>query len=164
MNILMKNNNSQKNHNGLLQPYLSFSLKSLLFAITMDKIKEIIGLDSVEIYPIYAPSFIKGVVYLYNKIIPIYEISSFFNISLPPNEKFRSLIILSIKSEVFGIIIPDLPEIIELNASQVLTDPTPDIAASEYIEGIAETKEGSFIILNIEKLLQIPRSNHEHQQ
>jgi purine-binding chemotaxis protein CheW len=129
--------------------FLTFVLGSESYGIDILKVQEIRGYDAVT--PIAnTPAFIKGVINLRGKIVPIVDLRVKFNMY----NEFTVVIILNLGGRVVGIVVDGVSDVMRLDAGQIRA--VPDIVASidtRYITGLATVAEKMFILIDIERLM-----------
>jgi purine-binding chemotaxis protein CheW len=116
-------------------------------------VQEIRGYDAVT--PIAnTPAFIKGVINLRGKIVPIVDLRVKFNMGRVEYNEFTVVIILNLGGRVVGIVVDGVSDVMRLDAGQIRA--VPDIVASidtRYITGLATVAEKMFILIDIERLM-----------
>src|SRR5690606_20464665 len=133
--------------------FLTFVLGSESYGIDILKVQEIRGYDAVT--PIAnTPAFIKGVINLRGKIVPIVDLRVKFNIGRVEYNEFTVVIILNLGGRVVSIVVDGVSDVMRLDAGQIRA--VPDIVASidtRYITGLATVAEKMFILIDIERLM-----------
>jgi purine-binding chemotaxis protein CheW len=133
--------------------FLTFVLGSESYGIDILKVQEIRGYDAVT--PIAnTPAFIKGVINLRGKIVPIVDLRVKFNMGRVEYNEFTVVIILNLGGRVVGIVVDGVSDVMRLDAGQIRA--VPDIVASidtRYITGLATVAEKMFILIDIERLM-----------
>ncbi len=146
---------------GVPQKFLTFSLANEEYGIGIMKIKEIIGMMPVTVLP-QTPEYVKGVINLRGKVIPIIDLRLKF--SLEPAEPTERTCIVVIETEdkeqnqiMVGLIIDAVSEVITLKGDEV--EPAPNMQGNfeeQLILGLAKCENGVKILLDIDKVI-----NHE---
>jgi purine-binding chemotaxis protein CheW len=136
--------------------YLTFVLGEEEYGIEILKVQEIRGYDSVT--PIAnTPSFIKGVVNLRGKIVPIVDLRIKFNLGKVEYDEFTVVIILNLSGRVVGIVVDGVSDVMALKEDQ-LRD-VPSLVTSidtKYIVGLATVEQQMLILVDIEQLMSSP--------
>jgi len=99
------------------------------------------------------PDFLRGVIELRGRVIPVMDLRTRFGLKANPAAKNR-VIILKKGRERLGIRVDDVEEILQLEDSCI--SPPPSIFGgieSEYMESIAKTDRRLIVILNVDRLL-----------
>ncbi|MBN1411748.1 MAG: purine-binding chemotaxis protein CheW [Spirochaetales bacterium] len=137
--------------------FLSFVLNEEEYCIEILKIKEVMGMTDITMIP-QTPQFIKGVINLRGRIIPIIDLRIKF--SLPERDYTdRTCIIiveLSYENELtlMGVVVDTIQEVVNIPEDRVSRVPYINAKIrSEYIRGIAEVGETIKIVLDITKVL-----------
>ena len=138
---------------GLLVEYLSFSLGNEEYAADILKVQEIRGYDAVTQIP-NTPTFIKGVVNLRGKIVPIVDLRIKFNLENIEYTEFTVVIVLSFSGRIVGVVVDGVSDVIALNQAQI--EPMPSLVTgidTQYIIGLATYEERMLILVAIEQLM-----------
>lgn len=133
--------------------FLTFVLGSEAYGLEILKVQEIRGYDAVTQIA-NTPAFIKGVINLRGKIVPIVDLRVKFNMGKVEYNEFTIVIILNLGGRVVGIVVDGVSDVMQLEESQIRA--VPDIVASidtQYITGLASVGEKMFILVDIEKLM-----------
>ena len=137
--------------------YLSFVLNEEEYGVEILKIKEIMGMTDVTAIP-QTPPFIKGVINLRGKIIPIIDLRTKFDMESRPYNDRTCIVVVEIMFDneitLMGIIVDSIQEVINIPEEKISEVPYINAKIkSEYIKGIAESGETIKIILDITKVL-----------
>lgn len=139
--------------------YLTFTLDEEEYGIGILKVKEIIGMMDITTVP-RTPSFIKGVINLRGKVIPIIDLRLKFEMGEIPYTDRTCIIVVEIDSEkgtvLIGIVVDAVSEVLNIQEGEI--EETPAFGTqlnTDYILGMAKTEGGVKILLNIDKVLSI---------
>lgn len=133
--------------------YLTFVLGAEQYGLEILKVQELRGYDAVTQIA-NTPDFIKGVVNLRGKIVPIVDLRIKFNLGKVEYDEFTVVIILSLNNRVIGIVVDGVSDVIALKKEQILD--VPDLVTSidiKYIVGLATVEEQMVILVDIEQLM-----------
>ncbi len=137
--------------------YLTFTLADEEFGIGILKIKEIIGMMTVTPVP-KTPDFVKGVINLRGKVIPV--IGRRLKFGLPEIEynDRTCIIVVEIPSDLgtilIGIVVDSVSEVLNVRPEEV--EDTPAFGAdldTACILGMAKVEGNVKILLNIDRIL-----------
>ena len=133
--------------------YLTFVLGEEEYGIEILKVQEIRGYDAVT--PIAnTPNFIKGVVNLRGKIVPIVDLRIKFNLGKVVYDEFTVVIILNLSGRVVGSVEDGVSDVRALKEDQVRD--VPSLVTSidtKYIVGLATVEQQMLILVDIEQLM-----------
>ncbi|MDM8535230.1 chemotaxis protein CheW [Desulfobacterales bacterium HSG17] len=139
--------------------YLTFTLDEEEYGIGILKVKEIIGMMEITSVP-RTPQFIKGVINLRGKVIPIIDLRLKFGMGEIPYTDRTCIIVVEIDSEkgtiLIGIVVDAVSEVLNIQEGEI--EETPAFGTqlnTDYILGMAKTEGGVKILLNIDKVLSI---------
>lgn len=133
--------------------YLTFMLGSEQYGIDILKVQEIRGYDQVTQIA-NLPAFIKGVINLRGKIVPIVDFRIKFELGKVTYDEFTVVIILNLDGRVVGIVVDGVSDVRELFDEHMREMPSMMTRiGTDYIIGLATIGEDMLILLNIEKLM-----------
>lgn len=137
--------------------YLTFRLLDELYGIRVDAILQIIAIPQITPIP-RTPPFVKGVINLRGKIIPVIDLRLRFGLEPTEYDARTSIIILRTAvnhAEVYiGVIVDTVLEVMDILEQQI--EDKPDFGVkldTEYILGMAKVKEKVVTLLDIENVL-----------
>ncbi len=137
--------------------YLTFNLGLEEYGIGILKIKEIIGLMPITPVP-QTPSYIKGVINLRGKVIPVVDLRLKFGMERKDYTDKTCIIVVEIKGErgfmLVGIIVDSVSEVLNIKAGDI--EETPIFGGgfeNNYILGMAKMNGGVKILLDIDRIL-----------
>lgn len=137
--------------------YLTFCLENEEYGIGILKVKEIIGMMPITSIP-RTPDFLKGVVNLRGKVIPVMDLRLKFSMEAIPYSGRTCIIIVEIETEsdtiLIGIVVDSVSEVLNIKETDI--EETPTFGSSlntEYILGMAKMEGGVKILLDIDKVL-----------
>ncbi len=137
--------------------YLTFTLDKEEYGIGILKVKEIIEMMPITSIP-RTPAFVKGVINLRGKVIPVMDLRLKFDMGEIPYTERTCIIVVEINSEkgiVFiGIVVDAVSEVLNIQETEI--EETPAFGThlnTDYILGMAKTEGGVKILLNVDKVL-----------
>ena len=135
--------------------YLTFHLADEDYGIEIRYVTEIIGIQKITKVPDMA-NFIKGVINLRGKVIPVMDVRARFG--LPPRDydERTCIIVVNVNEQDLGLVVDHVNEVADIPEAQV--EPPPATAQSQstrYIRGIGKMDDSVKILLDAETLLAI---------
>lgn len=137
--------------------YLSFTLASEEYGIGILKIKEIIGMMPITSIP-QMPEYIKGVVNLRGKVIPVIDLRTRFSMETIEYTDRTCIIVVEIEGKtstvLVGIVVDSVSEVLNIRAENI--EEPPSFGASidtGYIFGMAKMEGSVKILLDIDRVL-----------
>ena len=139
--------------------YLTFTLGSESYAIAVTKVREIIRPVTITLVP-QMPDFVKGVINLRGKIIPIVDLRMKFQLTGSRDTERTCFIVVQIAlrlgaNPLMGLIVDAVEEVLTIQGADI--EPTPDFGPSvesACIIGMAKLKGSVKTLLDIDQLLQ----------
>lgn len=134
--------------------YLTFKLANEVYGVEILKVREIIGPLEITAVP-RMPSYMKGVINLRGKVIPVVDLRSKFGLEEIEFTEQTCIIVIDVGMLV-GIIVDTVQEVADISGDQI--DPAPPLGSevnSEFILGMAKSRDSEAvkILLQIEKVL-----------
>jgi purine-binding chemotaxis protein CheW len=137
--------------------YLTFSLEKEEYGIGILKVKEIIGMMPITSVP-RTPAFVKGVVNLRGKVIPVLDLRTKFEMEAIAYTERTCIIVVEIDSDaatiLLGIVVDSVSEVLNIREEEI--EETPKFGTQlkhDYILGMAKRDGGVKILLNIDRVL-----------
>jgi purine-binding chemotaxis protein CheW len=137
--------------------YLTFTLAEEEYGIGILRIKEIIGMMSITSIP-QTPEFVKGVINLRGKVIPVLDLRLRFGMmSIDYNER-TCIIVVEIGGEsdtvMIGIVVDAVSEVLNIKTEDIEDAPTFGTKLNtDYILGMAKMEGLVKILLDIDRVL-----------
>lgn len=136
--------------------YLTFSMGNEEYGISILKIKEIIGMLPITNVP-QTPEFVKGVINLRGKVIPVIDLRLRFGMEAIPYTDRTCIIVTEVEGEdtiLTGIVVDSVSEVLNIRSSEIEDTPTFGKNMNmEYILGVAKMEDCVKILLDINKVL-----------
>jgi len=137
--------------------YLTFTLDEEEYGIGILKVKEIIGMMPITLVP-RTPPFLKGVINLRGKVIPVIDLRLKFDMGEIPYTERTCIIVVEVDADdatvLIGIVVDAVSEVLNIQESEI--EETPAFGTrldTDYILGMAKTEGSVKILLNIDKVL-----------
>jgi purine-binding chemotaxis protein CheW len=116
-------------------------------------VQEIRGYDAVTQIA-NTPDFIKGVVNLRGKMVPIVDLRIKFNFGKVEYNELTVVIILNLNGRVVGVVVDGVSDVIALKQEQIRDVPSlVTNIDTKYIVGLATLDERMLFLVDIEQLI-----------
>ena len=137
--------------------YLTFTLAGEEYGIGILKIKEIIRMMPITSVP-QTPEFVKGVINLRGKVIPVIDLRLRFGLETIDYTERTCIIVVEIEAQsgtvMIGIVVDAVSEVLNVNGDDIEDTPTFGTKLdTEYILGMAKMEGGVKILLDIDRVL-----------
>ena len=133
--------------------YLTFRVKGEEYGVDIKNVVEVIGILKITSVP-DMPEFIKGVVNLRGKVIPVVDVRTRFKIEFKEYDDRTCVIVVNINDSDIGLVVDIVSDVLDIPEDVVV--PPPSIQknhSSRFIKGIGKLDEKVVIILDVNKLL-----------
>jgi purine-binding chemotaxis protein CheW len=137
--------------------YLTFTLAEEEYGIGILKIKEIIGMLPITSVP-QTPDFVKGVINLRGKVIPVMDLRLRFGMMSMDYTERTCIIVVEISGQagtiLVGIVVDAVSEVLNIKGDDIEKTPTFGTKLNtDYILGMAKMEGGVKILLDIDQVL-----------
>lgn len=135
--------------------YLTFTLQNESYGIDVLKVREIIRLTTITAVP-QMPAYIRGVINLRGKIIPVMDLRLRFEFADVVNNEQTCIVVVQVKLPdgkvtPMGLVVDGVEEVINITGGDI--EATPDFGGqicTDYIIGIAKVKGVVKALLDID--------------
>jgi purine-binding chemotaxis protein CheW len=137
--------------------YLTFLLDKEEYGLEIIKVKEIIGMMNITFLP-KTPHYVKGVINLRGKVIPVMDLRLKFGLEEAGVTKKTCIIVVEINNKgnniTIGIIVDSVSEVLNINTEDLEDTPKFGVAInSDFILAFAKIQGTVKILLNINSIL-----------
>jgi purine-binding chemotaxis protein CheW len=138
--------------------YLTFTLQGESYGIDVLNVREIIRHITITPVP-QMPDYIRGVINLRGKIIPVMDLRRRFDFSNVTNTDQTCIVVVQVKlpdgkSTPMGLVVDGVEEVLNFSAADI--EQTPDFGgqiAVDYILGMAKVKGVVKVLLDIDRVV-----------
>lgn len=138
--------------------YLTFRLGEESYGIAVLKIREIIRMQAITLVP-QMPDFIKGVINLRGKIIPVIDLRTKFGLPFHAETEHTCIIVVQVGLPSrgllqMGLIVDAVEEVLNIGAGDI--EEPPDFGAkvnTDYLLGMAKIKGAVKTLLDIDQVV-----------
>ncbi len=133
--------------------YLTFVINREDFGIEIRHVTEIIGIQNITEVP-DMPGYVKGVINLRGKVIPVMDVRLRFGVSERSYDDRTCIIVINIDEQPVGLIVDRVLEVLDIQKDEI--EPPPKIKKgrnNRFIQGMGKVGDQVKILLNANKLL-----------
>jgi len=132
--------------------FLTFALSNESYGIEIQYVTEIIGIQPVTEIP-ELPEYIKGIINLRGKIIPVMDVRLRFKKQYKEYNDRTCVIVVDIKDVSIGLIVDNVAEVISIPDTEIVAPPEVSKGSNRYIKGIGKVSSEVKLLLDCDKLL-----------
>ena len=133
--------------------FLTFVLADEEYGLEILKVREIIGVMEITKVP-RTPAFIKGVINLRGKVIPVVDLRTKFGMPEAEHTETTCIIVVDVRTVLMGIVVDTVSEVMDIADEDI--DPAPSFGSqvrTDFIRGMGKVKGKVKILLDIEMVL-----------
>ena len=137
--------------------FLTFSLAGEDYGLEILKVQEIIGVMNITPIP-RTPDFVKGVMNLRGKIIPVIDLRSKFGMDeIEQTEETCIIVVQVVRSDrhlTMGVVVDRVYEVVDITTKQIEGAPSFGTAVdTDYILGMGKLDDKVVILLDVDRVL-----------
>lgn len=133
--------------------YLTFQIAKEHYGIEICHVTEIIGIQTITELP-EMPDFIKGVINLRGKVVPLMDVRARFKLPDREYDARTCIIVVEINDTAVGLVVDEVREVMDIPEESV--EPPPKVTgknSSNFLQGVGKVENNVKIILNVSRLL-----------
>lgn len=148
---------SQGMRTGLAGKYLTFSLGKEEYGVAILKVREIIGVMDITAVP-HTPPYIKGVINLRGRVIPILDLRLKFNMERKDYTERTCFIVVEVQGQTapvqLGMVVDSVSEVLSISEGDI--EPPPSMGTThetDNILGMAKINNNVKILLDVDRVI-----------
>lgn len=134
--------------------FLTFALGTEAFGLEIRNVTEIVGVQPITPIP-EVPVFVKGVINLRGKIIPVIDVRLRFGREEKDYDDRTCIVVVDIQDICVGLIVDSVSEVITIDDANIV--PPPDFrtgAQNRYIKAIGKVGNDVKLLLDCDRLFK----------
>ena len=136
--------------------FMTFRTGKEYFGINISYVNEIIMMQPITAIP-EAEDYIKGLINLRGKIIPVIDVRTRFKMEPQEYTDRTCIIVINVKTTVSGLIVEQIAEVDTISEDDIV--PPPSLGHKEhehnkYVYGLARTGDSVKLLIDPEKLIK----------
>ncbi|HEV2198771.1 MAG TPA: chemotaxis protein CheW [Bryobacteraceae bacterium] len=137
--------------------YLVFHLGKEEFAIQVQRVREIMGVQDITHVP-QTPPHVKGVINLRGKVIPVVDLRLKFGMEAIAYTHRTCIVVVQVtaaqSATLMGVVVDGVAEVLQVSAADVEDTPSFGVdVAVPYVMGLAKIKGKVKILLDIDQVM-----------
>lgn len=132
--------------------FLTFQLDREVYGIEIRNVTEIIGIQTITEVP-QLPEYIKGIINLRGKIIPVMDVRFRFKKNFREYNDRTCVIVVNIQELSIGLIVDSVSEVIAIPETEIVAPPDVTKEGNKFIKGIGKVGSDVKLLLDCDKLL-----------
>lgn len=133
--------------------YLTFFLADEEYGIEIMRVREIFGMLPITIVP-QTPEFVKGVINLRGKVIPVIDLRLKFKMEKKDYDKETCIIVVEVDEVHMGIVVDTVQEVLDIVNSDIEDSPHFGTQVdTEFILGMGNKDNRVTILLDVGKVI-----------
>lgn len=133
--------------------FLIFSLGTQFYGIEIKYVTEIIGIQPIAEVP-DLPNYIKGIINLRGKIIPVMDVRLRFCMEERQYHDRTCIIVIEINNKVMGLIVESVSEVLPIPPTDIVAAPDAQDTGGGFVTAIGKTGDDVKMIIDCEMLLR----------
>ena len=133
--------------------FLTFFINKEEDGIDIRYVTEIIGIQNITEVPDMS-AYIKGVINLRGKVIPVMDVRLRFGLEERPYDDRTCIIVINVEDQAVGLIVDQVSEVLDIPEGDI--EPPPRLYRGDrgsFLLGMGKVEDGVKILLDAQKLL-----------
>lgn len=133
--------------------YLTFAVGSEDYGIDICHVTEIIGIQKITDVP-DMPAYIKGVINLRGKVIPVMDVRLRFRMDKRGYDDRTCIVVVNVRGTAVGLVVDTVKEVADIPEKQI--ESPPDVSEGNrqlFIKGLGKIGEEVKILLDVNRLV-----------
>ncbi len=133
--------------------YLTFALADEDYGVEIMLVREILGILPITLVP-QTPPFVRGVINLRGKVIPVIDLRVKFGMPAREYDKETCVIVVEVSGVQMGVIVDRVQEVIDIEESEIENSPNFGLKIdTELILGMGKKNGEVKILLDIQRVI-----------
>lgn len=133
---------------------VSFQLADEEYCIEITQVQEIILIGEITRLP-HAPAYIPGVINLRSTIIPVIDLHRRFEITSPPKEAERRIMVVNLAGKTVGLMVDAVTEVMRVPRDVIAPPPTNSAElGQDYLTGLVQLGDRLLTLLDVDQMLR----------
>ncbi len=144
----------ESNEDDMKGRFLTFQIDAEMFGIELYNVMEIVGIQLITKMP-EMPNYIKGIINLRGRIIPVMDIRLRFKKAEKDYNDRTCIIVIDYGSTSIGLIVDSVSEVLTIPDEDIVVESEIDCAkyTRGYVKGIGKIGDKVVLLIDCEKLL-----------
>lgn len=142
-----------------IEQYLTFTLRDEMFAVGIQRVREIIEYSNVTTVPMM-PRFVRGVINLRGSVVPVIDLSARFGRTPSAVHRRTCIVVVEVEhdgvEQELGVLVDAVSEVLDISPKEIEAPPSfGSRIRADFISGMGKV-EGQFVImLNVDRVLAV---------
>ena len=133
------------------------------YAVPIEQVKEIRTVDAITEIP-KSKSYVKGIMNLRGKIIPIIDVNDKIGLSsINTDNSKQRILVADVNDTLTGLLVDEVNEVMRFSMNDIESPPPGAFEENSYIKGIVNTEENLIVLLDVSKFLKESEGISEEQ-
>lgn len=140
------------------EKYVTFKSGNEYFGLKIEYVNEIIRFQEITAVP-ESPEYIKGLINLRGKIIPVVDVRIRFKQEPFAYDDRTCIIVINVKDIILGLIVEKIAEVVELGGEDIIPTPTMNLGGhseriqNKYVYAVGKVGEAVKLLLDPDRLI-----------
>ncbi len=133
--------------------YMTFKCADDYYGIAITYVNEIIGIQPIAEIP-ETPDYIKGLLNLRGKIVPVIDVRLRFRKEPIPYNDRTCVIVITVGNDVVGLVVDTIAEVVSIEDKDILTPPSVgNNQVNRFVFGIGKVNDEVKLLIDPMKLI-----------
>ncbi|MCX7682132.1 MAG: chemotaxis protein CheW [Anaerolineae bacterium] len=132
--------------------YLTFTLEDEEYGINIANVVEIVNVQRISEIP-DVPPYIRGVINLRGRVIPIMDVRMRFGLPARPYTERTPVIVVELDGVPTGLVVDQVTDVVSISQENIVPPRRWNEGGASVVKGLGKHNDGVSIILDLTQLL-----------
>lgn len=132
--------------------FLTFCIDNEIYGLDVMNVTEIVGVQTIAKIP-ELPDYIKGIMNLRGKIIPVMDIRLRFKKEAREYDDKTCIVVIDVEDITMGLIVDRVSEVLFIKDEDIIPLPELNKGSNRFTKGIGKVNDEVKLIIDCDKLL-----------
>lgn len=132
--------------------FLTFTIGEEYYGVEIQYVTEIVGLQPITVVP-ELPIFVKGIINLRGKIIPVMDARLKFKKEPKDYNDRTCIIVIDVHNTSIGMIVDEVSEVLSISDENIIDPPALTTSSASYIKKVGKSEDHVTLILDCQQLV-----------
>ncbi len=139
--------------------FMTFEIADQDYGIDIMHVTEIVGLQDIAVVP-DVPHFVKGMINLRGNVVPVIDVRLRFGLTEGQYDDRTCVVVVTLETSTIGMIVDRVNEVRVITENNISPPPQGGDASAggQYITGLGRDGEEVTVLLDLEQLLNIKKT------
>ncbi len=134
--------------------FLTFYVEDVVYGVELVNVIEIISIQAITCVP-HVPEYVKGIINLRGKIVPIINIRTKFMMEEREYDEQTSIVVVNYRDMALGIVVDSVSDVVSVDSNKMVSLPNQsENENNKYLSTVMKMGERLVLTLNLDAFFE----------